>query len=94
MLRSLSPAWHLTTPRYDFIFHITLPDSAIGSVHSLAPGLYDLSIPFKLHATSALQELKDTLVWGCSPLRFSMQPHSQQNTQGGLKQLAPSPKML
>ena len=58
MLRSLSPARHLTTPRYNFIFHLTLPDGAIGSVRSLVPGLYDLSIPFKLHATSVPQGSK------------------------------------
>lgn len=58
MLRSLCPARHLTTPRYNFIFHITLPDNATGSVRSLVPGLCDLSIPFKLHATSAPQSSK------------------------------------
>lgn len=58
MLRSLCPARHLTTPRYNFIFHITLPDNATGSVRSLVPSLCDLSIPFKLQATSAPQSSK------------------------------------
>lgn len=63
MLSFLSPAGHLSAPHYNFIFHIMLPDGAIGSVRSLVPGLYDLSIPFKLHATSAPQNSKTRWPW-------------------------------
>ena len=63
MLSFLSPAGHLSAPHYNFIFHIMLPDGAIGSVRSLVPGLYDLSIPFKLHATSAPQNSKTCWPW-------------------------------
>lgn len=84
MLRSLSPARHLSAPRYNFIFHITLPDSAIGSIHSLVPGLSDLSVPFLPHTTSAPQSSKPRLARP-SMLTFSMQPQQPAQCSGGIK---------
>lgn len=88
MLRFRSPARHRSAPRYNFIFHIMLPDSAIGSVHSLVPGLCDLSIPFKLHATSAPQSSKTRRPWPVpgsdSTLTFSMRLHQPEKCSGGI----------
>lgn len=97
------PGRHLSAPRYNFIFHIMLPDSAIGSVHSLVPGLYDLSVPFEPHLPRQPCRLRRHAGLGLCPARdstltFSMQPHqpakSSVGGRGGLRQLAPSPKLL
>lgn len=89
MLRFLSPARHLSAPRYNFIFHIMLPDSAAGSVHSLVPGLCDLSVPLKRHATSALQSSQIRRPWpvpGSDSTRtFSMRLHPPAQRSGEIK---------
>lgn len=84
MLRSPSPARHLSAPRYNFIFHITLLGSAIGSIHSLVPGLSDLSVPFLPHSTSAPQSSKPRLARP-STLTFSMQPQQPAKCSRGIK---------
>lgn len=78
------PTRHLSAPHYNFIFHITLPDSAFGSIHSLVPGLSDLSVPFLPHTTSAPQSSKPRLARP-SMLTFSMQPQQPARCSGGIK---------